>query len=58
MREDDDVAEQFRREMFALDYDTDGDPMPQPGDGPEYHADLQFWRERQSRIVDVKTELL
>ena len=22
------------------------DPEPQPGDGPEYHADHQAWRER------------
>jgi hypothetical protein len=25
------------------------DPEPQPGDGPEYHADHAYWKERQSK---------
>jgi hypothetical protein len=26
---------------------TEHDPEPQPGDGPEYHADHAYWLARQ-----------
>ena len=39
----------FRCELSADEVEvqeSQWDPMPQPGTGPEYHADLAAWLER------------
>lgn len=37
--------------------DLRADPPPQPGDGPQYHADLQFWQERQTNRTHPQTSV-
>lgn len=39
-----------RARVLAQYEERNFDPEPQPGDGPEYHADHQAWRERQARV--------
>lgn len=34
------------------------DPEPQPSDGPEYHAEHQFWRDRQACKTRVTPPVL
>lgn len=42
------------------DSDERPDPKPEPGDGPEYHADLAAWLERQDgkELVHATTKAL